>query len=97
MTDAGLQMVDDAERRSLFEAYLLCLLFGLFGAHRFYLGRTGTGALILTMTLVSLPLMFAFIGLVTIWIPAIWCLVDLFLIPGMTREHNQHAIRTMSR
>jgi TM2 domain-containing membrane protein YozV len=29
--------------KSRLVSYLLCLWFGVFGAHRFYVGKTGTG------------------------------------------------------
>lgn len=32
-------------KKSLVEAYILCLIFGLFGAHHFYLRRPGFGCL----------------------------------------------------
>ena len=31
--------------KNSFVAFLLCLLFGVLGAHRFYVGRTGSGFL----------------------------------------------------
>lgn len=59
-------------------AYLLWWFLGLFGAHRFYLGRTGSavGMLILTITLIGMIATF------------IWWIVDAFLIPGMVTEYN---------
>ncbi len=45
-------------------SFLLCLFFGPLGAHRFYLGKPKTGALML----------------VTLGGIGIWYLVDLFLI-----------------
>lgn len=72
-------------------AYLLALFLGCFGAHRFYLGRTGSAIaqLILTITIIGL--------LVT----GIWVLVDLFLIPGMIRQkievlRQQYTVEAMS-
>ncbi|MBA57382.1 MAG: hypothetical protein CMK89_23280 [Pseudomonadales bacterium] len=32
-------------RRKIFPALILCLVFGLFGTHRFYVGKVGTGIL----------------------------------------------------
>ncbi|MBD0864596.1 MAG: TM2 domain-containing protein [Rhodobacteraceae bacterium] len=59
-------------------AYLLALLFGFFGAHRFYLGRPGTAVLMIILTITVY-------GMIII---AIWWLIDLFLIPGWVREFN---------
>lgn len=64
------------EKPSTGAAYLLCIFVGVIGAHRFYLGRTGSA---IAMLLISLT----FVGLV---VTAIWALIDLFLIPSMIRE-----------
>jgi TM2 domain-containing membrane protein YozV len=59
-------------------AYLWWLFFGMFGAHRLYLGRTGSGVAqaILTLTLVG----------IVVSLP--WVLIDLFLIPSMARKYH---------
>ena len=57
-------------------AYILLIFLGVLGAHRFYLGRTGSGV---AMLLISLT----FFGLL---ITVIWALIDLFLVPGMIRD-----------
>lgn len=76
-------MMYDANRKSTGVAYLLCLLFGGFGAHRFYLGHNTTGAVQLVLWLCGWVTFFA------AWIPlGIWIFVDLFLIPGMARQFN---------
>jgi TM2 domain-containing membrane protein YozV len=45
-------------------AFLLCFLFGVFGAHRFYVGKIGTGILMI--------LTFGGLG--------IWALIDMIMI-----------------
>lgn len=50
--------------KSRLVALLLCLLFGVFGIHRFYVGKIGTGILML----------------ITIGGFGIWAVIDLILI-----------------
>jgi hypothetical protein len=59
-------------------AYILLLLGGLLGVHRFYLGRNGSA---ITMAIMS-------ILIVGLPITAIWWLADLFLLPGIFHEET---------
>jgi TM2 domain-containing membrane protein YozV len=58
-------------------AYLCWFLGGLIGVHRFYLGRRGSGVLMLFT--------FGLAGFMTFF--------DLFLIPGMAREARERIRR----
>lgn len=70
-------------------AYLLLIFLGGFGAHRFYLGKTGTAATMLVLFVLGwLTLIFG-IGLVLLAAVGIWALVDLFLIPGIIQTDRQ--------
>jgi len=60
--------------KSLFLAYVLWFFFGIFGVHRFYLGRPVSG----------------FIYLFTAGIVGIGFLVDLFALPYLVRKYNEH-------
>ncbi len=88
MSDAAILMKYDANKKSTAVAYLLLIFIGAFGAHRFYLNQTGTAIALLLITLSSLLLMLVLIGFFTIWISWLWVLVDLFLVPGLVRNHN---------
>jgi TM2 domain-containing membrane protein YozV len=81
------QLQFESSRKSSGVAYLLWFFLGGFGAHRFYLGRTGTAvAQLLLLLLGWLPMMLGYVVL------GIWVLVDAFLIPGMIREENAKLI-----
>lgn len=77
------QLQYDARKKSVAAAYILWLFLGSFGAHRFYLGRTGSGVAQLALLLLG-------------WIPfflgwfvlGVWWLVDAFLIPGQAERSN---------
>ena len=59
MSDMNTQnmMWYESQKKSVGIAYLFWFFLGLFGGHRFYLQKKGTGAAILTITIVSLFLM----------------------------------------
>lgn len=68
----------EANKKEAVIAYLLWFFLGWFGAHNFYLRRTGVAVaqLILTLTMVGILITF------------FWVLVDAFLIPGWVRTQN---------
>lgn len=69
----------EARKKSVAGAYVLWLFLGLLGAHRFYLGRTGSAVI---MFLLSLSV----VGLV---LTVVWFVVDAFLIPRLTEDRNE--------
>ena len=80
---ARAQMMYDANKKSQGVAYLLCFFLGGFGAHRFYLGSSGVGAIQLILWVLGWLTFFV------AWIPlGIWIFIDLFLIPGIARDYN---------
>ena len=66
-------MDDIVSNRSRLVALLLCVFLGPFGAHRFYVGKIGTGVLML----------------VTIGGLGIWALIDLILIATGTLRDKE--------
>lgn len=63
-----------AQRKSMGLAYVLWLFLGLLSIHRFYLEKPGSAILQIILNCLIVGL--------------IWTLIDAFLIPGMTREHE---------
>jgi TM2 domain-containing membrane protein YozV len=76
--DTRVLLLYEANKKTALVAYLLWFFLGLFGAHNFYLERTGVAVtqLILSLTLVGMV------------ITIIWVIVDAFLIPGWVRRQN---------
>ena len=80
-------MMFEANRKSVGVAYLLWLVLGFFGVHRFYAGATKSG-------IAQLVLAFTFVG----WIVLIpWLIADLFLIPGIVRDENMKTIDMLTQ
>ena len=66
-----------ATEKRILPAGLLCFLFGVFGVHRFYVGKIGTGLL----------------QLVTLGGLGIWMLIDLIMIiTGSFRDKEGNRI-----
>ena len=93
-SDVGRMLIYQANQKSAATAYLLWFFLGFWGAHRFYCGKTGTA--IVYVSIASITLFLALItffisgagAFLTAWILWIWQLVDVFLISGWIREHN---------
>jgi TM2 domain-containing membrane protein YozV len=77
-TDARALMMYELNKKENCTAYALWLFLGYFGAHNFYLKRTGIAVvqLLLTLSIVGLAITF------------FWHFVDAFLIPGRVRREN---------
>lgn len=69
-------------------SFILWFFLGMFGAHRFYLGKTGSAVVQLLITIFSMLTFVLFIGLITLLANCLWVLVDAFFILGWVRQHN---------
>jgi TM2 domain-containing membrane protein YozV len=70
-------------------AYLLLIFLGMFGAHRFYLGKTGTAVTMLILTILGIASLVVVVGVFLLAAVGIWTLVDIFLVPGLIREDRE--------
>ena len=75
-----------AHRPSKSAAYVLCVFFGVLGAHRFYLGerKTATVMLAIGITIIGLP------------VTAVWAVTDLFRIPAMIRQRDEETRKRLT-
>lgn len=76
------------ESRSALVAYLLWFFLGFFGAHRFYLGRWGSGLVQLVLFGIGSALTFLLVGYLPLALLGLWWLLDALLIPGMISSDN---------
>ena len=83
--DTRIRLMFEANKKDACIAYVLWFFLGYFGAHNFYLKRTGAAVaqLILTLTIVGLLITF------------FWHLVDAVLIPGWVRRENNRLLSWM--
>jgi len=92
--DARALMVFQAKRKSVGVSYAFWVFLGIFGGHRFYNGRVGSGFAIAILDSLGLVLLLCGnpFGALLILPASIWGLVDAFLIPGWVSNHNAKLI-----
>jgi TM2 domain-containing membrane protein YozV len=76
--------------KSIVVAYVLLVLLGGFGAHRFYLGRLRTAIAMLALNLLGWLLIAPGVGVMLLLPLVLWMIVDLFLVPGMVAASRQN-------
>ncbi|SFS08209.1 TM2 domain-containing protein [Agrococcus baldri] len=80
-------------------AYVLLIALGLLGAHRYYLGRLGSGIVQMMLSFAAAAAVVVQTGdsAAPLWLlavpaaAAIWWISDLFRTAAMVREHNRRA------
>ena len=96
MSNPNAMMMYDANKKQALIAYVLWFFVGIFGGHRFYLGRTSSALIMLVGTILSFILTFVLIGFLGFFIIGVWALVDAFLIPGMVEQYNRDLAARLS-
>ena len=76
-------------RKSVVIALILWFFLGLFGVHRFYLDKIGTGIIMALLTIVGGATSWILIGIPLLVIVGIWWVVDFFMIFFASRRHNR--------
>ena len=92
MSDDHMDTMQHPAPKSPVAAYLLWFFLGTFGAHRFYMGRTGSGMGMLGLCLGSFLLSFVVIGLIGYPILFCWWVVDAFLISKWLQDEMPPAL-----
>jgi TM2 domain-containing membrane protein YozV len=85
------------EAKSAGVGYLLLIFLGWLGAHRFYLGATGSGIVMLLLWVIGTVTSVIGVGFVLLAIWGIWWVIDLFLIPGMVSRQKDEVRERLTR
>jgi TM2 domain-containing membrane protein YozV len=68
---------------------LLAFFLGMFGAHRFYIDKTGTAILMLALTSVGIHLCLVIVGIFVLIAVRIWSLIDFIIaVTGSMRDRD---------
>ena len=68
---------------------LLAWFLGWAGAHRFYIGKTGTAVVMLVLSIVGFATFWFFVGFVFLGIVYVWSLVDfIFAVVGKMKDKD---------
>ena len=91
----GKGLAGDISPKSRLAATLLAGFLGLFGAHRFYIGKTGTAVVMLLLGIVGCATVWVFgLGLVFLIPVWIWAFVDfIFAIIGRMTDNEGKLIQ----
>jgi TM2 domain-containing membrane protein YozV len=96
MNDPNALMWYQVQRKDTAAAFLFWVFLGHFGAHRFYMGKTGSAVTMLLIWILSIPLCFILIGFVTYFAVFVWWIVDAFLICEWVNQHNARVAMMLS-
>ena len=99
--------VFEARRKSRLTAYVLWLLLGVAGAHRFYLRMKPSGFGMLFLMCVAAATFFSrhlpgftdeilIMSGAPLLLLATWVLADVFRVPGFVQEYNDRLLRRLS-
>jgi TM2 domain-containing membrane protein YozV len=94
--DAGAagELAADISPKSRVAATLFAWFLGGFGAHRFYVGKTGTAVVMLVLTLVGLATVWFMVGIPFLVAVGIWAFVDFIMaVTGNMRDGEGKLIK----
>lgn len=86
MPNTGLNK--SGQYRSKVVILLLWVFLGSFGAHNFYLGRTGIAITQLILTIVGYATCWFVVGFIPLAVVVVWLFVDLIMILVAPEDEN---------
>jgi TM2 domain-containing membrane protein YozV/predicted RNA-binding Zn-ribbon protein involved in translation (DUF1610 family) len=92
--EAAKESAGDISPKSRVAATLFAWFLGIFGAHRFYVGKTGTAVAMLVLAIVGFATLWLFVGTIFLIAVGIWAFVDfIFAVTGNMRDRDGKLIQ----
>ena len=90
----GKELAGDISPKSRLAATLLAWFLGIFGAHRFYIGKTGTAVVMLILGIAGVATSWVFVGIPILIAVGIWAFVDfIFAVTGHMKDKEGKLIQ----
>jgi len=88
------ELAGDISPKSRLATTLLAWFLGWVGAHRFYVGKTGTAVVMLILGIVGVATAWIFVGIPILIAVEIWAFIDfIFAITGRMRDKEGKLIQ----
>jgi TM2 domain-containing membrane protein YozV len=88
------ELAGDISTKSRLATTLLAWFLGIFGAHRFYIGKTETAVVMLVLGIAGLATVWVFAGIPILIAVEIWAFVDfIFAVTGNMRDKEGKLIK----
>lgn len=81
------------QKKSIPIAYVLWFFLGIFGAHRLYAGKIGSGIGMFILWAFGTVTLIIYIGALFIFAYSVWWIIDAFLLHGIINNVNQEKER----
>ena len=78
----------NAEAKNIVTAYILLILFGWLGVHRFYIDAIKSGILMLALLLLSVLMLLANLGVAGFVALFFWWVLDVFTLHQLVQKRN---------
>jgi len=89
--------MEEISSRSRLVTVLLTFLLGIFGTHRFYIGKIRTAIVMLALSILYLVTVYLWEHVITLVLPAIvllWAFIDLiFAVSGIMKDREGKRIK----
>ncbi len=87
--------MEEISSRSRLATVLLALFLGIFGVHRFYIGKTRTAIMMLSLSILYLvTIRFWGIMIISLAVVGLWALIDLiFAVSGIMKDREGRLIK----